>query len=62
LKEHKSDQLAKALDYGDTSKTVVNVKDITVEAAYSGPKLDEEKKTDSIDTEWVVSLMNWQKD
>lgn len=62
LKEYKSEQLAKALSYDDASKTVINAEDIAVEAAYTGPKLDEEKKTASIDSEWVVSLMNWQKD
>lgn len=59
LKEYKSEQLAKALDYGDSSKTVVNVEDIAVESSYQGPKLDEEAKTDSINSEWVVQLMNW---
>ena len=38
----------------------VNLDEIVVESSYAGPKL--EKSTDEITPEWVVSLMEWQKD
>jgi len=38
----------------------INIDEIVVEESYKGPRL--EKSTDEIDSDWVVSLMKWQKD
>ena len=44
----------------DDSKVDINIEDIIVEASYDGPKLV--KSTDEINSDWVKSLMQYQKD
>lgn len=51
--------LASSIVY-EEKKIEVNLDDIVVEASYSGPRL--EKSTDEITAEWVVSMMEWQRD
>ena len=58
LKAHKEQLLAAAIEYKD-ERVEVNVDDIVVESSYTGPKLD---SLADITPEWVVSLMEWQKD
>ena len=58
LKTHKEQLLAAAIEYKD-ERVEVNVEDIAVEASYKGPKID---SVADITPEWVVSLMEWQKD
>lgn len=51
--------LSASIVYED-KKIEVNTDDILVESSYQGPRL--EKSTDEITPEWVVSLMEWQKE
>ncbi len=43
----------------DEQKVVVNTDEITVESSYRGPSLN---SIDEVTSEWVKSLMEWQKD
>lgn len=58
LKAHKEQLLAAAIEYKD-ERVEVNVDDIVVETSYTGPKFE---SVSDITPEWVVSLMEWQKD
>lgn len=58
-KEHRLRQFQSCLGYED-NRNSVNANDIFVEDSYTGPKF--EKSVDEIDSEWVQSLMKWQKD
>lgn len=58
MKEYKLRQLQNALGYAE-EKVTINTDLIQVEDSYSGPKLE---KIDDITSEWVESLMEWQKD
>ena len=57
-KEHRASQLAAAL-YQEEIKTSLDPNDMVVEASYSGPKLG---TIDDVTPEWVVQLMEWQRD
>jgi len=58
MKEYRIRQLQSALGYA-SEKVHIDVDGINVEAGYKGPKLD---KVDDINSDWVESLMQWQKD
>jgi len=62
LKEHKLKEFSKCIGGYDDAAVVVKPEDIIVESSYTGPRLDEEKGTDSITHEWVVNLMNYLRD
>ena len=47
-----------ALGYAN-ERVNIDVDNINVEAAYKGPKLD---KIEDVTSDWVESLMQWQKD
>ena len=59
LKEHKAQLLSQAIVHDSNEKIVVDVRDINVESSYAGPKLE---SIDDVTPEWVVSLMNYQRD
>ena len=58
LKAHKEQLLAQAIVY-EEQKIEVDVSSIAVEAGYSGPRLE---SIDDVTAEWVVSLMEWQRE
>ena len=58
LKENRL-QLLSASIASDDTKVVVDSRDIHVESDYAGPKFE---SADEITAEWVVTLMEWQKD
>ena len=57
LKTFKEAELAKAIFF-EEKKIEVNLDAIDVEASYAGPKLE---SPDEITPQWVVSMMEWQK-
>jgi serine/threonine-protein phosphatase 5 len=59
LKEHKLREFAKCIGY-DNTKIEINIEDIVVESSYTGPRL--ENGIDDINNDWVISLMDYQKD
>jgi serine/threonine-protein phosphatase 5 len=59
MKEFKAKEFAKCIETDDKTKIVVNVEEMVVEASYTGPKLE---KIEDLNAEWVVKLMDWQKD
>jgi hypothetical protein len=59
LKEHRLRQFQSCLGYDD-SRVKINLKDIVVEDTYDGPRF--EKSVDEIDSKWVQSMMQYQKD
>jgi serine/threonine-protein phosphatase 5 len=58
MKQHKLKVLSAAI-FVEDKKVEVNVADIVVESSYTGPKFD---KVEEIDSAWVESLLEWQKD
>ena len=58
LKAHKEQLLAQAIVH-EEAKVVVDPESINVEASYTGPKLN---SIDDVTPEWVVSLMEWQRE
>ena len=58
MKAFKEAELAKAIFF-EEKKIEVNVDDIVVESSYTGPRLD---SIDDVTADWVVSLMDHQKD
>lgn len=58
LKAHKEQLLAQAIVY-EEQKIEVDVSSIAVESGYSGPRLE---SIDDVTAEWVVSLMEWQRE
>lgn len=58
LKEHKAQLLAQAIVH-EEGKIVIDPETITVEASYTGPRLN---NIDDVTPEWVVSLMEHQRD
>ena len=58
MKEHKLRQFQAALNYGDTTVDI-KIEDIQVESSYDGPNL---KSVDDINPQWVIKLMQHQKD
>ena len=57
LKAFKEGELAKAIFF-EEKKIEVNINQIDVETAYTGPKLD---SIDDLNAESIVSMMEWQK-
>ena len=57
-KEYRLQLLAQSIVH-EEKKITIDVNDMVVEASYSGPKFE---STDDITPEWVVSMMEWQRD
>ena len=57
LKAFKEVELAKAIFF-EEKKIEIDVENIEVEASYTGPKLE---SIDDLNADWVISLMEWQK-
>lgn len=58
LKAFREAELAKAI-YFEEKKVEVDIDKIEVEASYKGPRLE---TIEDVTPEWIVSLMEWQKD
>ena len=58
MKEYRIRQLQSALGYAN-ERVTIDTEVMQVEASYKGPKLD---KIDDISSDWVQSLMEWQRD
>ena len=57
MKEHNEREFAKCI-MKDDERVVVKVEDIVVEDSYDGPRLE---NVDEINAEWVVKMMDYQK-
>lgn len=58
LKEHKAREFAKCIEKEDI-RIKINLDDITVEASYTGPKLE---KIEDLTAEWIEEMMQYLKD
>ena len=58
MKEYRIRQLQSALGYA-SERVTINTDAIPVESSYKGPSFE---KLEEIDSEWVQSLMEWQRD
>ena len=58
LKAHKEQLLAQAIIH-EEAKVSVDAESIAVESSYSGPRLE---TIEDVTPEWVVQLMEWQRD
>lgn len=59
LKEFKSIEFAKCIETDDKTKIAVNLEEMVVESSYTGPRLE---SIDELNAEWVVKMMDYQKD